>query len=177
MAMKPFFKLKIGRGAIILTAMLVAVLTLRGIYELQPYRLLWVSGDSMEPTIANGSLLWVDTRYPGQIPLRTGDVIEFRHGGDNYIKRVVAMPGDELLMIRTESASAILIPGWQVIPAIELCRNHADAKLERLIVEEGQLYVVGDNRVASFDSRDFGAINTATVIGKVLTPPPPPKNL
>lgn len=166
--MKPFFKLKIGRGTIILTAMLLAALALRGIYELQPFRLLWVSGDSMEPTIANGSLLWVDTRYPGRIPLRTGDVIQFRHGGDNYIKRVVAMPGDELLMIRTESANAVLIPGWQVIPAIELCRNHVDARLERVIVEEGQLYVVGDNRVASFDSRDFGSIDTATVIGKVL---------
>ncbi len=175
--MKPFFKLKIGRGTIILTAMLLAALALRGIYELQPFRLLWVSGDSMEPTIANGSLLWVDTRYPGRIPLRTGDVIQFRHGGDNYIKRVVAMPGDELLMIRTESANAVLIPGWQVIPAIELCRNHVDARLERVIVEESQLYVVGDNRVASFDSRDFGSIDTATVIGKVLLPPAADKKL
>ncbi len=162
-----FCKLKISRTTKILAGLLLLALAARGAYELQPYRLIRVVGDSMEPTVANGALLWIDSRYPIRKVLHTGDVVYFSLDGEFFIKRVVAMPGDELLMIRTEDANAVLIPGWQVIPAIELCRNHPDARLERLIVEDGRLYVVGDNRVTSFDSRDFGAIPASSVIGKV----------
>ncbi len=140
------------------------------VYSLQPYRFRMVWGDSMHPTLRSGTLIRVDTAYYRHNPIRAGDVVLLRHDRESLVKRVVAVPGDELLLIRAGDASAVLIPLWRVIPALELCRNSPETRLERLILEEGTYYVIGDNRLASFDSRDFGPTSRSNIIGKVKIP-------
>ncbi len=146
----------------------ILVLALGAVYFLQPFRFRMVWGDSMYPTLKSGSAVWVDTGFYRENPIRTGDVVLLRHDGETFVKRVVAVPGDELLLFRSKDASAVLIPLWRVVPALELSQNSAESRLERLIVEENQFYVVGDNRIASFDSRDFGAVPRAEIKGRVL---------
>lgn len=138
------------------------------VYFLQPFRFRFIWGDSMHPTIDNGTLVCVDTGFYRRHPVAAGDIVLLKHNGETYVKRVVAVPGDELLLIRTKDASAVLIPLWRVIPALELCRHNEETYLERLIVGEDQFYAVGDNRIASFDSRDFGSVSRSEIIGRVL---------
>jgi len=74
---------------------------------------------------------------------RKGDVIVFRQGGRTLVKRVTALPGE-------------------TFPP-EALRNP-----ERDKVPPGRLFVMGDNREHSEDSRDFGPVPIRSVIGRVL---------
>ncbi len=157
------------RRKILWVALVVVILTAIA-YEFQPYRILAIRGDSMFPTLKNGDWMLVDTAAYRLAPVRNGDVVVLHHGDTTYVKRVVAVPGDEILMVRSPEASAVLIPLRMVIPAIELCRNHAETRLERLIIADNEFYAIGDNRTASFDSRDFGPIPCDEIIGRVVLP-------
>ena len=154
----------------ILWVVLVVIALTAVAYQFQPYRVFSVHGDSMFPTLKNGDWMLVDTAAYRFASVRNGDVVVLRHGDTIYVKRVVAVPGDEILMVRSPEASAVLIPLRMVIPAIELCRNHTETRLERLIIADDEFYATGDNRTASFDSRDFGPIPRNEIIGRVVMP-------
>jgi len=147
---------------------LLTAVALAAVLYLQPYRLLIVSGDSMEPNVHNGDWMLVDRLYYRTHPVRVDDIIWLKNNREYYIKRVTAVSGDELLFIRIPGASAIEVPLWKVISALDAVYKVKDARLERIIIGDNRYFVMGDNRPVSEDSRDFDAIAPEQILGKVV---------
>lgn len=95
-----------------------------------------VPSSSMEPTIPTGSVIW-GLRLTKEI--QKNDIVVFHHGEKTLVKRVVAMAGD-IVYVDDESGSF----------SVNAPLSAATRILE---VPEGNLFVVGDNRSASVDSR------------------------
>ncbi len=167
------------------------VLVFAACFSIQPYV---VPAGSMANTLLAGDCLLVELVSPavGRNPSRN-DIVVFRRPGDpkqTLIKRVVGVPGDRIRirdkqLIRngspvTEPWAVHLtsytdtyrdnFPGGaplHVSPAAEamLARNVRDGEVA---VPEGYLFVLGDNRDRSLDSRYFGFVPKANVVGRPL---------
>ncbi len=124
-----------------------------------------VSGLSMEPRIASGETVLISTLgYRFHQPQR-GDIVAFHHDDgapEVYIKRVVGLPGDR---IRIEHGRVFI----NDVPLPEPYVQHADERsFPELTVPAKTLYVLGDNRIVSDDSRFWGFVPDDQVIGKAL---------
>ncbi len=82
---------------------------------------------------------------------------------DEYIKRVIALPGE-----RVEAKGGhVYVNGRRVIePYLPPGRTTAD--FPPRVVEDGRLWVMGDNRSNSSDSRAFGTIPHSDVVGRAV---------
>jgi signal peptidase I len=109
-------------------------------------------------------------RLPGLRDPQAGDVIVFaypRDRSENYIKRVVAVAGQEVQLRGTR----LFIDGEQVPDPNAVFRNGGRSHVIRygvlspVRVPEGNVFVMGDNRDASSDSRDWGFVPIADVKG------------
>ena len=114
----------------------------------------------------------MDLRYSQADGLRSGDVVVFRHAGDTYVKRIYATAGDTVTLVRFECGICIFANDDPFIfrKVCRYLRTHPGrGRLERIQVPAGSIYVLGDNRNASIDSRDFGVVSVSDVMGRVLS--------
>ncbi len=155
---------------------LLAVLTIA--LFLCPFRIGVVSGHSMSPTLEDGDLYLIDRTYYRRHPVRRGDVVIFRHAGETYIKRVLALPGDTVYVWKYRGdREDTLIEACQLEPFRRAVRQSTWARTIRLVkrrLPPGTCYVVGDNIQGSVDSRVFGPIPLEAIAGRVITAPPRP---
>lgn len=128
----------------------------------QNYR---IENHSMEPSFYEGQFVLVNkVAYWFGEPDR-GDVVVFhnpRNTAEDYIKRVIGLPGDTV-EVRDQ---AVWINGVRLD---ETFLHHAIVPGELggpFRVEDGQLFVMGDNRPNSSDSRVFGPIERDLVVGQ-----------
>lgn len=131
-----------------------------------------VDGDSMQSTLHSGDTLLLSNF--GYTPEK-GDIIVFQVAGSDHshpvVKRVIATEGDTV---------DIDFDGWAVSVNGEALEESyvtkADSAMERgniafpLTVPKGCVFVLGDNRNASWDSRysAVGCVDTRAILGKVL---------
>ena len=135
-----------------------------------------VDGSSMVPTLNNGQFVMVNRLaynlgefITGKV--QRGDVVVFHYPRDpeqEYIKRIIGLPGDVVEM----TGGHVYVNGEQLIePYIA-----ADARNEgQWTVPAGHIFVLGDNRNNSQDSRSFGYVSMQNVVGKAIFiywPPP-----
>ena len=122
-----------------------------------------VSGTSMAGTLCDGDLALV-TRwdYIRRAPGR-GDVVECRFPGrpDDYIKRVVGLPGERVEFI----GGALTVDGR---PLSEPYVSTPTKDYERQL-GDGEYLLLGDNRAQSYDSRmdDMGTLGAEGFLGRV----------
>lgn len=143
------------------TVLLAGLLALAiRLFVVEPFR---VDGPSMEPTLFTGERLLVDKiSYRFHLP-RRGDVVVFRNPGnprEDYIKRVVAVPGD-----RVEMRLGRLYVNDQPAPEPYVLRDGISTYGPELI-PPGYIFVLGDNRANSRDSRFFGPVPISLVRGR-----------
>jgi signal peptidase I len=124
-----------------------------------------VSGLSMAPHIASGEIVLINTMaYRLRAPAR-GDIIAFRHDGptqETFIKRVIGLPGDRIEIRR----GTVFVNGSQLgEPYVQFPDNRSFAGVT---VPQGSLYVLGDNRADSEDSRAFGFVPQNQVMGQAI---------
>ncbi len=139
------------------------------LFILQPNQ---IKGASMEPTFYNGNYIFTSkVTYKMRNPQR-GDVVVFhspRNPDIEYIKRVIGLPGDTILIENQQvyvngqkidepyiSAATTLIPGNFVQEGVPI------------EVPEDHYFVMGDNRPRSSDSREFGPIPVSSIVGQVF---------
>ena len=133
------------------------------------FRIIDVDGTSMEPTLINtDKVVITDLFYTPH----NGDVIVISHGEDYpkpLVKRVIAIPG-QTLQLDFEN-NAVYVDGEKIDePYIQGFLKQSDKTAEEIngVIPEGKLFVMGDNRTVSLDSRShqIGLIDLDSVIGK-----------
>ncbi len=150
---------------------LIVILVVAGVGLLCPFRLGVVQGSSMLPAIQDGTLCVVDRSYYRFHAIRQGDIVIVKHEGQLLTKRVFAAPGDTVHLIRYTDDGGYQIPGpaeLRLLP--KLARRGYAARLIRLTLAPDRCFVVGDNRAASYDSRQFGPVETSAIVGRVVGP-------
>lgn len=136
------------------------------------FRVVVVSGDSMYDTLLDGDyLLLVDRQLAGA--LHQGDVVvacksSFR-GGEPIVKRVIATGGQTVDI--DFDMGVVYVDGV----ALEEDYTHTPTNLEEgmtfpLTVEENHVFLMGDNRNDSMDSRsqEIGQVDVREIMGKVV---------
>lgn len=127
-------------------------------------RIGYVPSTSMEPTLLPDDriLIRLDA-YDGRRPQRGDIVVYLRPDGEYYVKRVIAIGGD-----RVETASGYVRLNGEVLDEPYVKRErHLPERLFGGTVRDGKVFVLGDNRNFSEDSRDIGPIPEDTILGKV----------
>ena len=148
-----------------------------------------VTGD-MEPLISEGDILVGDQREAGRLP-RRGETIAFLGPEDRaYIKRAVGLPGDTIAFEgpRMLLNGRLTTPGeWpgegkgheiavEALPGVPgaghlvLCRG-ADAvpvSMPVITVPADRVFVAGDNRCSSVDSRHFGPVPRKAILARLV---------
>jgi signal peptidase I len=125
-----------------------------------------IASTSMEPTLAAGDVVLVDRRPVDADDLARGDLVTFRdpRTGDETLKRVVGLPGERVSVID----SVLHVDG---APVREPYLDDPDDEgmfNAQVVVPADAVYVLGDNRLVSVDSRDFGPVPEANLDGRVL---------
>jgi signal peptidase I len=141
----------------------LAVLGARA-WLVEPYT---VSSDSMEPTIPTGSvvLLYKPATAAGWI--QNGIVVAFTNPIDGHtaIKRVIAGEGQSVAIRDSE-----LYVDDVNVPEPFVDHSRIDATYFGPIkVPAGNVFLLGDNRGVSIDSRDFGPVPVTAIQGTLLT--------
>ncbi|MGA2760349.1 MAG: signal peptidase I [Candidatus Cybelea sp.] len=137
-------------------------------------RLPQVSGRSMEPLIHSGEYVLINTFAFRFGAPRRGEVVAFRHEGDArevFIKRVIGLPGDR---IRIDRGRVYVSGTEQDEPYVQ---DPDDRSVPELVVPPSSVYVLGDNRANSEDSRSFGPVSDDRLIGRAVAGVWPPSML
>ena len=129
--------------------------------KLYPYKPYLMSGDSMRPAYLSGNYLLV-SRSGGEIERE--DVLIFSVEEDpdtRLVKRVVGLPGETLEI----KGGEVLINGQAVKN-----RFYHGTYPEGFVVnlKDKEYFMMGDNMDSSYDSRDFGPITEADILGRVV---------
>lgn len=126
------------------------------------YRLVLVNGHSMEPTLADGDLLLVDTGAYRQRPPDREDVVVARHGGEFLVKRVVGLPGETV----EARDGRVLVNGQLKIS--EFARPPGPLALERGRLTAGRFALLGDNRKIPRREHTHAVVKCPDLVGKVV---------
>ena len=182
-----------GGGVYLLIFLTLAIIALPALAHymrakwVEPFR---IPSASMEPTLVAGDFIFADKRYncaECEYKVQRGDVVVFIYPNDrniNYIKRIIAMPGERLqirgeivtinnvpiskVVVKQETLNVVRETGgeksWTVV--WKKLKNAPRPPVYDITVPPGHVFVMGDNRNASNDSRFFDSIPLIDVKAK-----------
>lgn len=137
-------------------------------FLIQPF---YVKGASMEPSFFDHEYLIIDElSYRFRTPVR-GDIVVFRYPNDQkqfFIKRVIGIPGETV-----EIAGGIVKifndkhPNGEILSETQYLDQDYTATTRAVTLKNDEYFVLGDNRIASLDSRYFGPVNKSFIVGRV----------
>jgi signal peptidase I len=172
----------------------IAVVTLVVLAETETLEGYVIRSSAMEPTLHCGrpragcagdedDRVLVLTRL---VSFERGDIVVFppppgaeaKCGvGATYVKRIVALPGETVETRLRGSASYVYVDGQQLDePYVEDARRDSEP-FQRVMVREGHVFVLGDDRAAACDSRIFGTVPVEELIGEVVATWWPPDRI
>jgi signal peptidase I len=126
-----------------------------------------IPSESMVPTLLVGDRVFVNKFIYRFAELERGDVVVFESvngGEEDLIKRIVAVAGDEI-----EVRNGILLVNGEEQEEPYLNENLPfDDSYEQTEVPEGYVFVMGDNRANSADSRVFGSLPVENIEGEAF---------
>jgi signal peptidase I len=141
----------------------------------------YISGPSMESTMFQNNRVLVNKLSYRLHDIHRGDVVVFdrvttdgvevQH--DDLIKRVIGVAGDSVSI----AGCVVSVNGSEIeepyLNDYDLAQQNLDDRcrvpeMASAIVEPGHLFVMGDNRPQSFDSRMFGTIEEDLVVGRAF---------
>ena len=128
-----------------------------------------VEGTSMEPSLHDTELILVDKWTYLFHPPQRGDVIVFVAPPDpnlDYVKRIIGVPGDRITIDNTTViVDGITLKESYVDPANQ--GNIFNYKnIHNMLVPPNKYFVLGDDRIRSSDSRDWGFVPRNNIIGR-----------
>ncbi len=124
-----------------------------------------VEGPSMQPTMfTNQKLLVLKLAYRFKEPKR-GDIVVFKYPFNtekDYIKRIIGESGDNIEI----RLGRVYVNGQ--LQEEQYVQNPGYYEMASTVVPDGFVFVMGDNRVDSEDSRMFGPVNIGLLKGKAI---------
>lgn len=169
---------KVLRDWIIVVAIALGAALLVRVYVLQQF---YISGPSMESTLFENNRVLVNKLSYRLHDIHRGDVVVFDRittsGGviahDDLIKRVIGVEGDVVEIKGCEVLVNSKIISEPYLDKAVLSRPTPTDRcrvvdMKPITVPKNQLFVMGDNRPESFDSRSFGTIPEKLVIGRAF---------
>ncbi|MDI6717488.1 MAG: signal peptidase I [Patescibacteria group bacterium] len=154
----------------ILEIVIVAILVVVGVrsFLIQPFL---VDGSSMEPNFQSGDYILIN-----EVSLRfrepeRGEVIVFHYPGNEntyFIKRIIGLPNERVSV----KDSRVYISNNQDEKSFLVNEKYLPEQLKtagnkEIILKSGEYFVMGDNREASFDSRQWGPLKKSEIVGMV----------
>jgi signal peptidase I len=124
-----------------------------------------VDGSSMEPNFHNGDYVIVNRVAYQTGEIERGDVVVFPYPQNeevDYIKRVVGLPGDQVAIY-----GGVVYLNGEAVPETYVMEPWSFDLAEQT-VPEGSVFVLGDNRNNSEDSRSWGFLSIDKIIGKAV---------
>lgn len=125
-----------------------------------------VSGHSMDPTLSDRDMLGVQKISMHKNNYKLGDIITFDPGekGDGlYIKRVIGIPGDTVEI----KDGTVYVNNNKVTEPYLSSNTYTDGNL-KIKVTDGFIFVLGDNRSVSEDSRAIGLVPMENIKGHAV---------
>ena len=96
-----------------------------------------------------------------------GDIVAYRIDGERHFGRIVAIAGDS---VQIDTTGSVTVNGVTVGGEIQFpTYTRGDDLLNITNVQDNMVYVLGDYRTHTMDSRDYGPIPLTQVEGKVLS--------
>lgn len=132
------------------------------IFLYQPVR---VEGTSMLPVLEDQDRLFVNKLAYHVGEIHRGDVVVFLYPHDHqksYIKRVIALPGDDLKIDHGQ----VYVNGKKLVEKYVPLRFADNRSLPEMVIPDHEYFVMGDHRSISSDSRDFGPVDRDLIYGK-----------
>ena len=152
----------------VLEVVLVAVVTVFLIrnFLMQPFL---VSGASMEPNFNSGNYLIIDEITYRLRPPERGEVIVFKYPNNPsvyYIKRIVGLPGEKIDI----RGGAVTVFNSEMPQGFALKEDYLSSGLRTSgiiakTLNDGEYFVLGDNRNYSYDSRSWGVLDKKYIVG------------
>lgn len=169
---------KVIRDWLVVVALALGAAMLVRVYVLQQF---YISGPSMQSTLLENNRVLVNKLSYRLHDVYRGDVVVFdritTNGGvvahDDLIKRVIAVGGDTISI----SQCNVFVNGSQVEETYldnesSATQNLTDrcrvVDMEKQTVPKDKVFVMGDNRAESFDSRSFGPIDKSLIVGRAF---------
>lgn len=147
----------------------LAIFAVVYIFLFQPHQ---VDGRSMEPNFHNGEYILTDKLSYRLHPPKRGDVVVFHSPQDersDFIKRIIGVPGDTILLRGghvylngTKLEEKYVNDPGQVLPGRYIREG------DTISVAPGQYIVMGDNRLHSSDSREWGPVTFGGIVGRAF---------
>jgi signal peptidase I len=134
----------------------------------------WIPSPSMSPALNEGDRVLVNKLADGVDDINRGDIIVFErpnadgNGGPesgikDLIKRAVALPGETV-----EAREGVVFIDGQRLEEPYLEPGTITSDFPPFAVPDGHVYVMGDNRANSQDSRSFEAIPGGDIVGRAF---------
>lgn len=156
---------KAGIAVISVLSVLLALFLLIFYFFSSP---IWIKGNSMEPFLSDTTQDRVILLKHGY-ELDYGDIVVFEREAEGelkqVIKRVIGLPGD-IIQIR----GGLLYRNGEAVEEEYVADENIDLfkYTENYAVGEGEIFVLGDNRIVSLDSSVYGAVRLSAVVGKAV---------
>ena len=158
---------------VIMVALVIAITILLRLFVFIPYE---IPSGSMEDTIRTGDMVFSEKiSYYMRSP-EYGDIVTFKDpevAGRVLIKRVIATEGQTVDLVNGKvvvDGEVLDEPYVEGRASYEL--NHYAPGVQPIsypfVVPEGHLWLMGDNRTNSLDSRYYGAIPVSSLIGRAF---------
>lgn len=139
------------------------------LYVMQPNQ---IKGASMEPTFVNGQYIFTSKVTFKFRNYQRGDIVVFKSPKNQeieYIKRIIALPGDKVVVQNnTVRVNDRVLEERYINQPTELWEFGFMKEGVTITVPEGHLFVMGDNRPRSSDSREFGPVPFENIVGQVF---------
>ncbi len=146
---------------------LIIAVAIAGFIILFLYQPVKVEGNSMQPNLEDQERIFINKFVYRLEPVARGDVVVFRYPRDpskSYIKRVVGVPGDRVRV----SAGRVYLSGEALREDYVSAAESDLRSYPEITVPAGAYYVMGDHRMMSNDSREFGPVPERYIYGKAV---------
>ena len=161
----------------VLVVALVIAITVRSLILQQFY----ISGPSMEATMFQDNRVLVNKLSYRLHDIHRGDVVVFDRVSvdgevvqhDDLIKRVIGLSGETISIKDCQVFINSKLLAEPYLNDYDLAQSSLDDRcrvplMEETLIPENHLFVMGDNRPQSFDSRMFGSIEQNLVVGRAF---------